>query len=471
MHSGIHPVAAIMLDALWQSSLCLAAGLAAAAALSRRPARAHAILLVAIVAAIAAPATTAIFRWLGWGLFEPAHIVARAALPPPPGGSTASGAAGLVLPEVPAILGALWLVVSVIFVARLAGSMARGARLAGAARPVASPQLYAVARGAAERLGLSVPAELCASSSVRCPVIWCWGGAPRILLPGPEAPERSEGLFGVLCHELAHFKRADHVASLLAEFATCLLPWNPMIWFARRRLRQLSEQCCDAWALAAGASPVPYAETLLGLAWQPVRAWSLAAVSGHGGTGQRIVRILQESLGNPDPGARFRVAVAALSVGLVTMTALAQRRHAVETAAPRVAVAPPVSAAPQEPPPPASAAGVHQEAPRHTGVELMPGELDLGRVPAGGARMGSVWLINNGDTPRRVESARASCGCTTVHAFQPTTLQPGESMMVELTMTGPDKAGLTKTKYVTFQVEGQAPLRLPVHLMAVEPVN
>lgn len=473
MDSIAEPLAAIMLDALWQSSLCLAVGIAAATALHRRPAQAHALLLVAIVAAVAAPAASALFRGLGWGLFEPADAVARHAAPPPIGLSATGSSAGVVMPEMPVVLLIAWLVISAAFLGRLASSMALGARLAGEGQPLSSPRWRAAARAASVRLGLATTADLFASAAVRCPVIWCWGRPPRVLLPPAPPPEHAapvpgddDDLFGVLCHELAHFKRADHVASLLSELAVSLLPWSPLAWIARRRLRMLSEQCCDAWALAAGTPAVRYAEMLLGLARQPARAWSLAAVSGRCSTGRRIARILQEGPGDPDPGMRFRAVVAVLSVGLVTVAALAQRRAAPEAAAgaPRAVAALPALHGPEAP----GDRGARQA---HRGVEMMPGELDLGQVAAGGSRMGSMWLVNNGDRPRRVESARTSCGCTTVHDFQPTTLQPGESMMVEITMSGPDKAGLSKTKYVTFLVHGQEPLRLPVHLAAVEPVH
>ena len=40
-------------------------------------------------------------------------------------------------------------------------------------------------------------------------------------------------------------------------------------------------------------------------------------------------------------------------------------------------------------------------------------------------------------------------------------------MTVEVTMTAPVEPGTLKTKYVTFDIEGQAPLKLAVHLQAI----
>ena len=59
----------------------------------------------------------------------------------------------------------------------------------------------------------------------------------------------------ILCHELAHWKRADHLAALVAELLTCLLPWQPLAWVVRARMADLSELACDDWALTH-ASPV-----------------------------------------------------------------------------------------------------------------------------------------------------------------------------------------------------------------------
>ncbi len=53
----------------WQSSALLALGLLAGVALARRPARAHRILLLAMIAAVVAPAAAHVVRVQGWGLW------------------------------------------------------------------------------------------------------------------------------------------------------------------------------------------------------------------------------------------------------------------------------------------------------------------------------------------------------------------------------------------------------------------
>ena len=50
----------------------------------------------------------------------------------------------------------------------------------------------------------------------------------------------------IFCHELAHWRRLDHVASLAGELLVSVLPWNPLAWWARTRLSQFAELACDS---------------------------------------------------------------------------------------------------------------------------------------------------------------------------------------------------------------------------------
>jgi beta-lactamase regulating signal transducer with metallopeptidase domain len=80
------------------------------------------------------------------------------------------------------------------------------------------------------------------------PMLWAAGGRPRILFPadllGQTTPEQQNAL---LVHELAHLRRRDHWVRWLEFAAAGLHWWNPVLWFARRELREAEELCCDAW--------------------------------------------------------------------------------------------------------------------------------------------------------------------------------------------------------------------------------
>ena len=66
----------------------------------------------------------------------------------------------------------------------------------------------------------------------------------------------------------------------------------------------------------------------------------------------------------------------------------------------------------------------------------------------------------------QIERAKVACGCTTITRFEIGPLAPGASMLVELTMTAPERPGERKTKDVTFFIQGQPPLKVPIHLEA-----
>jgi hypothetical protein len=288
-------------------------------------------------------------------------------------------------------------------------------------------------------------------------VIWCWGRVARVILPERDAGRIDPAkLSGMLGHELAHWRRRDHVWALVGELLVCALPWHPLAWPARRLLGHLSEVACDAWAISAGASRTEFASALLELLPSGKRVLALGAVSTRRGLRGRIERILDRPHADPRCGRRWTVsAVMALAL-VATTAALAHRRTTV--AADPGAVATP---------------GIvftelldDADAPA---VRATPAELDLGVGPAAQPKTGTVWVVNTSDQPRVLRAVKASCGCTTVAGFAPGSLAPGAGLPLEITMVGPDKPGQEKTKTVTIDVEGQAPLRIPIHLEATAP--
>lgn len=294
-----------LVDVLWQTTALLGIGLIGAR-LARRAARGHVVLLLALMAAVLAPLITASFRALGWGLWDALALptLTDAVVPPTEMGRAATAGSGLGWAEI-VLLG--WITVSAIALTRLVTSIVRGQRLLVDSNE-ADPAFAGAARDVARRLSLSCAPEIRESDHVACPVIWCWGRQPRILLPGGTPAEDARRLTGMLCHELAHWKRGDHRAALATELALCFLPWHPLAWRARARLRELSEHACDDWVLAAGETPAVYAEALLGLVVRPHPALALAAMSTERGFGRRVRRILEtHDAGGvrPAPGARW----------------------------------------------------------------------------------------------------------------------------------------------------------------------
>ena len=84
------------------------------------------------------------------------------------------------------------------------------------------------------------------------PLVWSLGLRPWIVLPqrllAELSPAQCEAL---VAHELAHIRRRDDLVRWLEVFALVFWWWNPVAWFARRKLREAEEECCDAWVVWA----------------------------------------------------------------------------------------------------------------------------------------------------------------------------------------------------------------------------
>jgi beta-lactamase regulating signal transducer with metallopeptidase domain len=222
-----------------------------------------------------------------------------------------------------------WAALSVVLVLRLVVTFFWGLRLLAKATPLACLQIQKAAFLAKAKLGINQPVSARQSKRVRSPVIWCWASRPVLLLPSSaEQSDRDMDWVGVLCHELAHWKRRDHVAGLFAELVVCVLPWNPLAWLARRRLVRLSEQACDDWVLASGQTGTDYAESLLDLTPQAQMAFAPAVASSRSGLARRVVRILQDKCSNPRTGLLWAAIMTIAAALLVTAIAFAQTRPA-----------------------------------------------------------------------------------------------------------------------------------------------
>jgi len=94
----------------------------------------------------------------------------------------------------------------------------------------------------AARLGLTrAPAVWLVPGAVS-PMLWPVGQYPRLLFPARLLNQldrlQRDTLF---VHELAHYRRRDHWVRLLETLVLALYWWHPIVWCARRELREAEE--------------------------------------------------------------------------------------------------------------------------------------------------------------------------------------------------------------------------------------
>jgi len=155
------------------------------------------------------------------------------------------------------------------------------------------------------------------------PLLWAIAGPPRLLLPEGLWARLDEGQQdAVLVHELAHLRRRDHWVRWLEAGVLGLYWWNPVAWWARRRVEAAEEECCDAWVRwALPGSVDAYAEALVEAAVflsGPRPPWS------PGTTGIRAIpplrRRLMMILSDPATGRKSRPGPrAALLLGILAL--------------------------------------------------------------------------------------------------------------------------------------------------------
>jgi beta-lactamase regulating signal transducer with metallopeptidase domain len=146
---------------------------------------------------------------------------------------------------------AAWLAGSAVWLALAARRARRFARLLRYAR-VAPASVQRDAAMLAARLGLErAPAVRLVPGRVS-PMLWAAGGSAWLLLPAGLLDRLDVvGRRTLLAHELAHLRRRDHWVRLFELLVTALFWWHPVVWWAKRELREAEEQCCDAWVLWA----------------------------------------------------------------------------------------------------------------------------------------------------------------------------------------------------------------------------
>ena len=126
---------------------------------------------------------------------------------------------------------------------------------------------------------------------------WTWGHVrPVIVLPRDFETWPRHQRDAVLAHELGHIRRRDCLTDGLSRWLCNLFWFQPLMWAVWLRQRRYAEEACDDAALADGADPCDYAETLLAVARRNHRARPMGLYAGRGNLRVRLQSILRRGI-------------------------------------------------------------------------------------------------------------------------------------------------------------------------------
>lgn len=162
------------------------------------------------------------------------------------------------------VIGEIWIAGSLLWLLSATVRIRNFQRALRAAEP-APAWLQTQVDKLADRLGMPSSPTVWLVPGAISPLVWALCGSARLLVPVKlwdrlDEEQRST----LLIHELAHLRRKDHWVRALELVATGLFWWHPVVWWARRAMREAEEQCCDAWVVWAKPSAAKaYATALL----------------------------------------------------------------------------------------------------------------------------------------------------------------------------------------------------------------
>jgi beta-lactamase regulating signal transducer with metallopeptidase domain len=163
-------------------------------------------------------------------------------------------------------------------------------------------------RRLAGRLGLKRVPIVRMVAGQATPMLWALGRSASLIMPAALWERLTESQRDtLLVHELAHLRRGDHWMRRFELVVLGLYWWHPVAWWARSRMQEAEEECCDGWVLwSLPAAADDYAAALV----DTVAFLSLphsAAPLGASGVGQvqslrrRLIMVLNGTTSRHTP--------------------------------------------------------------------------------------------------------------------------------------------------------------------------
>jgi TonB family protein len=211
----------------------------------------------------------------------------------------------------------LWAAGALVGVAQIAV----GARVIGRARRRA-PAHPAQSESAelASAIGIGRAVEVLEAPPGAMPMS-CGMFRPAVFLPADAAGWDADRRRAVLLHELAHVRRGDAGAHMVARLALALHWWNPLAWLAWRESLKACERAADDLVLLAGERASDYAGHLLEVARamhaRPPMASGALAMARRSQLEGRLLAILDPRVPRQAVARVSALAAALLAIAMV----------------------------------------------------------------------------------------------------------------------------------------------------------
>jgi len=229
-------------------------------------------------------------------------------------------------PSVDDVALSIWASVAIILFGFQLVSLRRMVGLVRRARPVTDSAVLELADDVRAEIGCRRRIRVVTSPELDIPAVFGFI-RPVVVLPIHSRTWLEDRLTAVLQHELIHVIRLDWPVRVAARLACAVYWFNPLVWWAKRRLDLEQETACDEEVLSLGSRASAYACHLLGIArtaaHRPVLAVAGLEMARRSHLEERIMRILNRS-NHRRVGLSVILPVALLTAALVPAIAAVQ---------------------------------------------------------------------------------------------------------------------------------------------------